>query len=464
MTNRELARQRDDARMREQQAVFQRGRAEAVTDFLVGLFRSTAPEQTRGHDVGARELVDKARAGVEAGLAAQPDLKASMLSALSDVYLAFDDLDTAERLARAAASLRDSTSTDPTQRAAALLQTAVVANRRGRPADALKMLDAVDRLVHAPDPGMRSRTLETRAETLLALARTKEAVPLLEEDVDVVTTAYGEDDPRALRATTKLAGVLRAAGRVDDAQALLALSLPRMRRNLAPDDPYLAESLIALAMHARNHGDMDQAEPLAKEALELDQRIYGENSAHTSRTAQVLATIESARGRKDEARALFARSLAIVVAIYGGDSAQAASAEFNLGSHLQASGAQVDEALAHLQRAVAIATQRLPPDHINLAIYRISLGSSLRERGRHTEADAVLRQALAVFEANPAPRGLNIALTRGELACNELGPARSAEAIAALQGAVIALHRIAPDEPSVLRLDRCLAQATSRRR
>jgi hypothetical protein len=44
-------------------------------------------------------------------------------------------------------------------------------------------------------------------------------VPSLEEDVDVITAAYGEDNPRALRATMKLAGNLRAAGRADGARS-----------------------------------------------------------------------------------------------------------------------------------------------------------------------------------------------------------------------------------------------------
>jgi len=457
VTNHELARQRDEARMREQQAVFQRGRAEAVTDFMVGLFRSTAPEQTRGHAVSARELVDKGRASVEAGLSAQPDLKASMLTTLSDVYLAFDDLDTAERLARRAVDLGGTA--DPARKADALLRIATVANRRNRPDDALAAVDSAAALFGAPDVDTRSRMLSTRADALRALGRTKDALPLLEEEVAADTASYGDDDPRVLRAAMKLANALRGVGRFDDAQALLSRILPRMRTNLASDDPALAEALIAMATLARNAGRMDEALPLAREAMEIDRRIYGENASRTERAISLLATIEGGLGHDDTARALFARALAIDSAIYGEESTQSAAAEFNLGSQLQIGGAPAAQALAHLQRAVEIAAKRLPADHINLAIFRLTLGSSLREAQRHSEADAVLRQALAVFEANPSPRGLNLALTRGELACNDVERTRSPNSLRALEDAAATLERVGRDEPAARRIAACLAKA-----
>ena len=461
VTNRELERQRDEARMRERQAVFQRSRAEAVTDFLVGLFRSTTPEQTRGHAVSARELVDRGRASVEGGLAAQPDLKASMLSALSDVYLAFDDLDTAERLARGAAALRDA-SADAPLRAESLLQLAAIDNRRARPEDALAAIDAAA-AAGTEETSLRMRWLATRADALHLLGRDEQSLALLHEGMDLAREAYGGDDPRLLRAAARYANGLRAVGRVDDAQAVLARILPLMRRNLAADDPELAEVLLAMALHARNGGRAAEAEPLAREALEVDQRIYGEHSTQTKRAASALATIVSALGRDTEAAGLFERAIAIDTAIYGADSLQVGMDEFNLGSQLQTIAGRADEALAHLQRGVAIGAKQLPADHINLAIYRLALGASLREQRRHAEADTVLRAALAVFEQKPGPRGRNDNLARGELACNALQADGDAAERPALEAALAVLRDVAPDDAGTHRLEQCLARTASPR-
>jgi len=464
ITNRELARERDQARQREREAVYERARAQGVTDFLVGLFTSTSPEQRRGREMSVRELVDQGRAALERESPLATDAKAAMLAALSDVYAALDDFDAAERLAVAAAGLRRSSGTDPRQQVDSLLQLAAIAVRRDRATEALASLDEASALLASnDDDALRLRLLAARTDALHLLGRGSESVAAVEQARALALRAFGAGDARAIRAGSRLANAFESVGRVDDARALLSTMLPTLRRSLPADDPALADALLSLARYAQSRGELDPAARHAAEALSTMVRMYGEGGSRTVRAVNMLASIEGARGNLREACRLLARALDIQRSTHGRESTQTASAEYNLGMMLQASGSSDQEALAHLEAAVEIAAGLLPADHVNLAIFRLSLGASLRENGRIEEAATTLAHALAVFEAHPAPRGLNRALTRAELACIALARNRSdAAARSELARRIAQAQAASPGDLRLPRLHACLAEVRAR--
>ncbi|MBA8887614.1 tetratricopeptide (TPR) repeat protein [Dokdonella fugitiva] len=455
--NRELARQRDEARQREREALFQQSRARAAAEFLVDLFRSTSPERTRGHPLSARELLDRGRARLDAGLAAQPELRATMLAALSDVYFVVDDLATSRDLAQQASKLRESGGADATELAESRLQLARLANANGKAQEALDLVNATIALGATLDTEHRSSLLEAEATALEGLAKPKDATPIWRENLALVSGAHGNDEPRTLHAAIRLATNLRTIGSFDEAATLLTGVLPRARSRLEADDPALAEILSALAVLARNKGDTDRADGYAREALTLSASIYGEHSSQASSALNTLATIAEARGNVDEAISLVEKSLRVRLDVYGADSLQVAVLEYNLGLLLQTSGKDRDGALRHLQAAVATGSRHWPADHFNLAIYRLALGSSLRELGRHDEARRTLRDALATFERLAAPRGVNKAMARAELACDTLAQGPDAAATAELESALQVLDRYAPSDPQTRRIRTCVA-------
>jgi len=456
-SNRELARQRDEARQREREALFQRSRARAAAEFLVDLFRSTSPERTRGHPLGARELLDRGRARLDAGLAAQPELRATMLAALSDVYFVVDDLATSRDLAQQASKLRESDGADAAELAESRLQLARLANANGKAQEALDLVNATIALGATLDTEHRSSLLEAEATALEGLAKPKDATPIWRENLALVSGAHGNDEPRTLHAAIRLATNLRTIGSFDEAATLLTGVLPRARSRLEADDPALAEILSALAVLARNKGDTDRADGYAREALTLSLSIYGEHSSQASSALNTLATIAEARGNVDEAIGLVEKSLRVRVDVYGADSLQVAVLEYNLGLLLQTSGKDREGALRHLETAVAIGSRHWPSDHFNLAIYRLALGSSLRELGRHDEARGALRAALATFERMAAPRGVNKAMARAELACDRLAQGPDATATAELESALQVLDRYAASDPQTRRIRTCAA-------
>ncbi|HVJ62491.1 MAG TPA: hypothetical protein VM555_07235, partial [Tahibacter sp.] len=88
------------------------------------------------------------------------------------------------------------------------------------------------------------------------------------------------------------------------------------------------------------------------------------------------------------------------------------------------------------------------------AAYRLALGSALRDAGRYADAEAALKLALPTFETIAAPRGLDIATTRGELACVALALGR-AGAREQLDASLAVVDRVAADTPQAQRLHEC---------
>lgn len=454
--NRQLAQERDQAQAREREATFEQQRAQQISDFLVGLFQSTSPEKAGGRDVSARELLTRGRQQLDQRLSDQPELRATLLATISDTYLALDDLDNAEQLAQAAAQLRSQlVPASPVQQAGSLRQLANLANQRGHHAEALQLSERALTLLQPSSDDERASVLAARAGALEGLGQPKEAVAAWREALAIQTRSYGEDDARRLRTARKLAYALRSSGFVDEAERVLVDNLQRERRTLGAGDPALGDTLIDLAILARNKRELDHAQQLASEARELFERVYGNDSSRTAAAVNTLATIAQMHGDYAVAKDLFEQALSTKRSLYGNDSPQVASAEYNVGLLwlLRLHGPL--QAESHLRTACEIGGRILPAGNINLANYRLGLGSALRDLHRHADAQTVLRQALQTFEAIHASRGVDIALARGELACTELARRRTDIATAQLDESLQVLERFAPAESQTQRLRDC---------
>jgi serine/threonine-protein kinase len=448
LQSRRLAQERD-------QAQFERDRAEQVSGFLVDLFRASDPEQARGREVTAKELLGRGTQRLDTQLKNQPGLRASLLSTIADIHLALDDLDAADAAAEEAARLRrELQPPDAAANAASLTQLARLANQHGRFAAAKQFIDAAQSAAHLDAAGT-STALQVQATALEGLGKTDDAIAAWRAARAASASAYSATDPRQLKPTLGLIYALRARGLADEAETLLGGYLPQLRRALADDDPRLGEALLALAAFARNKHDYARADALATEALGLYERVYGDKSSAVASAANTLATIAQASGDVARSRTLFERALRIRRDIHGAEHPRVASAEYNLGLLLLGREHDAAEALPHLQAAVDIGAKRLSPDHVNLATYRLALGSAQADL-QQPQAGQTLELALAAFDKIHAPRGIDMALTRGELACLALSRGPDAGQLAQLDTALKVVEENLPaDDPQRQRVAAC---------
>ncbi len=86
-----IARERDRANQ-------EAATAKQVSDFLVGLFKVSDPNEARGNALTAREILESGVANIEKDLAGQPEVQARMMGTMGAIYTGLGLYDRAERL------------------------------------------------------------------------------------------------------------------------------------------------------------------------------------------------------------------------------------------------------------------------------------------------------------------------------------------------------------------------------
>ncbi len=162
-------------------------------------------------------------------------MRSLALVALGYASLDRGDLDGAEDAVRRARAVLSGLDLEPSALLGAQVLLAQVLRRRGRPADALRELDAA--LATATAPALlfpRRQALAHRAGTLLDLDRPQEALAAAREAVAL----QSEDVRSAVLALRAYGSALRATGRPDEAVAALreALELARATGQRAEAD------------------------------------------------------------------------------------------------------------------------------------------------------------------------------------------------------------------------------------
>ena len=456
--NQRLGEERDSAHQQQQQAQFERDRARQVTNFLINLFQSADPAKSRGQDITARQLLERGVRHLETDLGQQPQMRAAMLAAIADIYIELDELDLAEAASDQAWKLRrDLQPADTGAQAASLRQTARLANLRGQSVEALEKIDQAVALDSSADTQTRIETLSIRARALEGAGKPKEAVSVWSQAL-ALSGAGQDESGRVLGLAFNLARLLRALGDLPEAEQVI-------RKHLASNDAKFsgeargmrANLELELAVIARNRGDLGEANTLAKQGYEGFVAIYGADSSQVAGAANTLATIAQARGDMAGARQLFERSLQTRRKVYGDENPSVASAEYNLGLLLLLRLDDPVTAESHLRQAVEIGARTLPPTHSNLANFRLGYGSALSDLGRFEEARAQLEPALRTFEKIAAPRGVDIALSKGEIACSRrTSIPRDGSALVSLKLSAARLREVAPDDPQSKRILDCL--------
>jgi serine/threonine-protein kinase len=330
-------------------------RATRVADFLVRLFREQDPLARAGANARSpRELVADGVLRARSELADQPALRASLLGVLGEATMNLGDLGQGRTLLEEArAATRDGTSD------AARLDgwLGSIAMRQGRQAEGLALVES-------------------------AIARLE----------------AGSREDRLAAASLQIwrADALLRAGKVDAALETVRRAHATFEASLGPDhlDTLQAEMhLLATLSQARRD---DEAEPLAKSLLARVERVAGADSPRLIDVLNWSAQIEKRRDRHANALAEFERAIALAEKHLGPRHAMLAALHSRMANVEQDDG-HLEAALAALDRAAAA----LPDDaRIERAQMLATRGDTLIDLGRADEAEASLREALALRRAS----------------------------------------------------------------
>jgi len=428
-----IARERDRARI-------EAAKAAQVSSFLRGLFTVSDPSESRGRTITARELLDQGAARLDRELAGQPEVRASMMLVIGDVYRALAQIDPAR----------------------ALLAAALEEHRRMFGPDHERIFESLDALgtvlqdagdVASAEPlfreslAMRRRLLgpvhEKVSETLALLAFLREtrgdmeeAERLGREVVSMNRELYPTDHPRLTKAIADLAGLLRRIERPGEAEPLLREALASQERLLGPDDLDVASTQRNLAALLRDRGAFDEADALLRQVIETRRRVLGPDHPETAVALNSHAVLLDRKGDVTGAIEAYREFLRVMDAVHQGrPHPDLAAGLSNLAGSLRVAG-RMDEAAEAYRRSMDVVDRVLAPEHPNRAFARQGLAVTYIDAGRFADAEPLLRDALAIRRRGLPAGHRYIGETLVELGVCLTGLTRFAEAERHLREAV----------------------------
>ena len=350
-----IAAERDRVAEQRELADRERIRAEEVSSFLVNLFKLSDPEENRGNQVTARELLDSAAQRLRSALSDQPATKAALLETVGAVYDSLGQYQAAVPILNDSLTLQASSEDKP----------------------------RIDTLLELGSAHFGAGDLQA-------------AEPPLQEALRLSQKRAGANSIEVAHALWELGRLRQLQGRLSEANDLLQRGLAMLEGVNAP-----ATDISALLDDLAQVYLWEQRWPLAKEtyerALEVDRRVLGDDHPRIAMHLQNIAYTEQALGNLKRADELYREAIQRKEKAYGKNNSQTAAAKVNYGSLLQRMG-RLDEAEAQIKDALAIRLAEFGPSHYYVGYTRVSLGILLQEKGDLPGAESEFRQALAVYD------------------------------------------------------------------
>lgn len=384
----------------------QRQRAEALSEFLKGLFRGADPEKTRGDTLTVRELLDQGARRLLDRPSGVPEWRADFLGTVGEVYANLGLYGDAEKHLRSALALRSHQSGRAAERETAALLTLLghVAWQRG--------------------DGKKARQLYEQAIATKRRLFGPRALPLAEDlnGLGLVTADAG-DLPGAAGWFAQATDIARQAG--------------------SKGREALADGLNNQGWLARRQGDLAVAQARFEESLRLSREVLGEGHPETVRVRSNLASVLFRRGDLEGAEKAYREILAVRRHLLGPDHQDIARTLNSLGTVEEKRG-QLAGAQASFREALAMCRRLDPPQERMAAASLDGLGAIARRQGDLAASEAAYTESCALFgrHLGDDPQGFANALQgraviqrdRGDLAGAVSGLRKGIDKLAGIGG------------------------------
>ena len=419
------------------EALQQAQRAAAVKDFLLALFAGVSPDESKGHDVGARELIERGEASLAETLASNPALKAELSTALALAQRQLGNLERAHHLAdqavaadaspalaaaariersrvhlalgefgAAVGDLEPVIAAAPTTalRTEARLRLAEILVEKGEPAAARNALDAaLADAGNSSDPAMRLRNLAALGPVQFRAGDVAGSEKTLLDALTLARSLHGERHTQTARIAHDLAVTLLQRGATAEAAQLLGVAQATRRDLLGENHPDLAQTEFELAVAKQRLGDIAAAQPLYERALAVQRRTLGPSHADVVSSLNSLALLAWAKGETLGATTRMQEAIAAARRGLGEQHPTVATMLNNLSGFERYNG-QLSAALDHAQQGAAIARHSLGERHYLVGIALLGVAATQNELGDSTAALDNYRSALAILDTALGPR------------------------------------------------------------
>lgn len=393
-----LADERDRALRAEREAVAQTQAAEAVTRFLIDIFREAEPDRARGASLSPTQLIDRGRRRIDADEQLSGVHRTRLLDAFGEIYRNLGQPTKAsDALRDAIASAR--TADLPLQEQAelwtrlgnALQDRAVYTEAEAAYVTALHLQRRIG------DPKGIAEATDSVGLILSRQNRISEAEPLLRAAVAQFTTLDGAEGIQTLEARVHLAEMLRVDGRYEAAEPLMRDAIAGLRRRLPPDNENLISALGFQAELLRELGQRREAERVLLEILQHRGRLQERDSNQLALVHSALGSVYYEDGRTREAAEQLLASLRISERILDSFDPSLGIDYNNVASLYEEMG-DYEAAEPLMRRAHAIAAASAAEQPLLHVQYRQNLGRLLMLAGRREEAREWLEKPIDAGE------------------------------------------------------------------
>jgi serine/threonine protein kinase/Tfp pilus assembly protein PilF len=457
-----VAAERDRAAAERAAADRERVRAEEVSSFLVNLFKLSDPQENRGNQVTARELLDSGAKRLQAELQDQPATKAALLSTVGAVYDSLGQYTEAQRI------LTESLTVQPLSQDKSRIETLLELGRsRTLARDLSGAEEPLQEALHISQVNFGAASEES-GRTFWALGqlryqqnRLTDAKQLYQRGLNILeTTGAPSTDVSAL--LDDLAQVYAGELQWALAKQTYERALQIDRRVLGDDHPRIAMRLNNLADIAQSTGDLKLAETLFRDAIRRDEKAYGDLHPETGAARGNLGLLLQREGRLTEARPLLQSALDIELKLYGPDNYNVGYARVSLAMLLHDQG-DLAAAESEFRQALAVYDKSWPGEHPYRAALLMQFARLLVDRGKPDEALALSDQSVKIWTATSPPSSPTPAQAHTIHAYALLRLGRPREAAEELETALpVLLKARGPDDPVVRRAQSWLKAARSK--
>jgi len=302
-------------------------------------------------------------------------------------------------------------------------QEAYQLNEQGLRAASLGDPAAAERLYHqsmdiwsklGPDYRAHLGTTEYNlGQTLCAMGRRREALPILEDAVHLLRDTVGIRHIHTLAAVNFLGALQMMLGNTERAGVLFHEALP-VERELYPKDEQLSLTLGGLSGYLVRYGKLEEALPLAEEALSIALAANSEESAEVALAYANVATVHKWSHHYDRALPLYRKSLSIYQKAAGPEHPRTAGVLMEIGL-IEMEDGNYTLANRDIVHGLAI-VNREPGWVFERWIGESDLGTLRFRQGKYEEAARLLSDSLTLQQQAGIRAGRDLAVTIEQLA------------------------------------------------
>ncbi|HLZ98470.1 MAG TPA: serine/threonine-protein kinase [Steroidobacteraceae bacterium] len=373
-------------------------RAEAVTQYLIGVFRIADPKSMPGGlKLSMREVLDAGAKRMQLQLAQQPELEASFSAVLGTIYQGLGENERAVALLQRSLALRQVDRRDDAAHADTLAALARAQYEKGdyaaasaASADAL----ARHRALGAPASSTIARDLALQGEIARRQGEFAAGEILLNHALVMSRATLRAPHAQIAAQLNQLAALYGDMGRIQQATMMTEQSLAMFRSLYGENHLDVAENLVNLGVFRMQTDHIAQALPVFDQAIAIYRRLLP-----SDHPLLALALANEARAfdrlkRFREADPLYREALAMQRRVLGNQHPDLAATLNNLAvlrMHLDDFSGSAE----YSREAMAIWAAQGKPEHPFALISKGHLAVALREAGDLVQAERVTREVLA---------------------------------------------------------------------